>query len=164
MKPLSKNYNTLQLEVLAAAKEKVKEVLDQTLEAVKKRYVPDDKGIYNINIIFDGSWQKRGHMSKLAVGAAIEADTSFVIDYETVNKYCEQCTKKENALAKKIVTSDEYEKWMTEHKEKCLKIFEGSSGAIEAAAAVRLFSRSLENNVRYTVFIFDGDSSAYDVG
>ena len=45
MKPLSKNYNTLQLEVLAAAKEKVKEVLDQTLEAVKKRYVPDDKGI-----------------------------------------------------------------------------------------------------------------------
>lgn len=33
---------------------------------------------------------------------------------------------------------------------------------MEAAAAMRLFSRSLDMKMRYTVFISDGDSSAYN--
>lgn len=43
------------------------------------------------------SWQKRGHTSLLATGAVCEAETCLVLDYETISKFCENCTKKENA-------------------------------------------------------------------
>lgn len=42
------------------------------------------------------------------------------------------------------------------------KNYEGSSGGMEAAAAVKLFGQSMENNLRYKVFISDRDSSAFD--
>lgn len=76
-------------------------MIDKTVEAVKQHYQPEEDGVYNISVIYDGSWQKRGHTSNLALGAIIEAETGCVIDYETLSKYCEMCTKKEHKLKMK---------------------------------------------------------------
>ena len=161
MKPLHGKYNHFQSVVLDATKEKVMEVLNTSIEAAKSHYSANND-IYDMRVIFDGSWQKRGHTSNLAVGAVIEADTGLVLDYETMCKYCEVCTKKGNAKKQGKVSKEEFERWMTGHKEKCMKNYEGSSGGMEAAIAVKLFSRSLDKNIRYTVLISDGDSSAYN--
>lgn len=162
MKPLLKNYGNIQSIVLDKTKAKTEEVLKKSIEAAKKHYSHDKEGIYDVRVIYDGSWQKRGHTSMLAVGAVIDAETNCVLDYETVSKYCEVCTKKENCLKRGKVNQEEFDEWLTGHKDKCLKNYEGSSGGMEAAAAMRLFSRSLDNKMRYTVFISDGDSSAYN--
>ena len=94
LKPLHKKYWEVRSSVCDAVKEKVDEVLANSIEGVKRHYSPDNDGIYNVKVIFDGSWQKRGHTSTLAVGAIVEAETGCVIDYEVVSKYCELCVKK----------------------------------------------------------------------
>ena len=43
-----------------------------------------------------------------------------------------------------------------------MKNYSSSSGDIEAAVAEHIFGRRLEKKLRYTVFISDGDSSAYN--
>lgn len=136
-------------------------MLKKSVQAAKQQYSPDKDGIYNVRVIYDGSWQKRGHTSKLAVGAVIDAEIACVLDYETVSKFCEVCEKKQNCVKRGKVSQQEFDQWLTDHKDKCMKNYEGSSGGMEAAAAMKLFSRSLDNNMRYTVFISDGDSSAY---
>ena len=48
-------------------------------------------------------------------------------------------------------------------KEKCVRNFEGSAGAMELETAVRLWERSVaDNKLRYTTILIDGDSKAYD--
>lgn len=138
--------------------------MNSSVEAVKRHYSeklgiqPDENNIYDIRVTFDGTWQKRGHTSLLAAGAVIDAETGLVIDYESISKYCEQCTKKENALKRKKITQEQFDEWLADHKQTkvCMRNFTGSSGAMEAAAAVKLFGRSVEKNLRYTVFISDG--------
>ncbi|KAK3892469.1 hypothetical protein Pcinc_003702 [Petrolisthes cinctipes] len=162
IKPLGKKYQYYQSVVLDAARKKVNDVLANSVRAAKEFYTAND-GVYNMKVMFDGSWQKRGHTSNLALGAVIEAEMGLVLDYETVSKFCERCMKKKKILQKKQRSKEGFEKWLVDHKSECQKDFVGSSGAMEAEAAKRLFGRSLQNNVRYTVFITDGDSSAYDV-
>ncbi|MPC10112.1 hypothetical protein E2C01_002740 [Portunus trituberculatus] len=41
--------------------------------------------------------------------------------------------------------------------------YEGTSGGMEAAAALRMWGRSLHHNMRYIHFVSDGDSSAFKV-
>lgn len=159
--PLYDKYNHFQSVALDATKEKVKEILNISTEAAKSHYSAKD-GIYDMKVIFDGSWQKRGHTSNLCVGAVIDVEVGLVLDYETMCKFCEACTKKENAKKQGKVSNEEFDRWMAGHKDKCMKNYEGSSGGMEAAIAVKLFSRSLDKNMRYTVFISDGDSSAYN--
>lgn len=162
MKPLYKNYANFQSLALEKTKEKAKEILKKSIEAAKQHYVPDQHGIYDMKVIYDGSWQKRGHTSLLAVGAIIDADSACVLDYEVVSKFCEVCGKKRKGLEQKKVSQEEFDEWLKNHSEQCMKNYEGSSGGMEAAAAMKLFSRSLDNDMRYTVFISDGDSSAYN--
>lgn len=132
--------------------------------AEKLNINPDTNGILNVRVTFDGSWQKRGHTSLFAVGVVIDAETGVVLDYECISKYCEQCTKKEKALEFKKIRQEQFNDWLQEHTigKHCMKNYSGSSEGIEAAAAVRLYGRSLEKKLRYHVFISDGDSSAFD--
>ncbi|KAK4329594.1 hypothetical protein Pmani_000069 [Petrolisthes manimaculis] len=148
MRPFAKKYNYYKSRVVDAAREKVKDVMNSAITAIKQLHSAKN-GVYDIKVIYDGSWQKRGHTSNLAVGEVIEAETGLVIDYETVSKYCEKCTKKENAMKRKEISKDDFEVWLVGHKEECKKNYEGSSGGMEAAAAVKLFGRSLDNNLRY---------------
>lgn len=141
MKTLLSKYRYLQTKNSDAITEKVKEVLNNRAEAVKAHYPPEN-GLYecksksNVRVIHGGSQQKRDHASNLAVGVAIKDETGLVLDYETVSKYCEVSTKKN--------VNEESQKWMTEHKDKCKKKYEGSSGGMEAAAAVQMLCRSRE--------------------
>ncbi|KAK8399227.1 hypothetical protein O3P69_003387 [Scylla paramamosain] len=88
--------------------------------------------------------------------AVIDANTGHVLDYETMSKYCELCSYKKKTLSK-----EKYEEWYAGHVSECHINYEGSSGGMEAAAAVILWGRSLSHNMRYTTFISDGDSSAF---
>lgn len=168
MKPLYERYFKYSTEVADAAKKRAESVLQLCADAVKKHYLeelkmgPDEDGVFDIRVTFDGSWQKRGHTSLLAVCAVIEAETGLVIDYVTVSKFCEKCTKKESSLKRKKINQEQYNEWLVGHRDECQRNYSGSSGGMEAAGAVVLFGRSLEKKLRYTVFISDGDSSAYD--
>ena len=127
-----------------ATKEKTASVLEASVSSVKKYYSeklkvkPDGDGVYDIRVLFDGTWQKRGHTSLLAAGAVIDAETGLEIDYETISKFCEVCSKKV-----KKTTEEEFNEWFEGHKDQCKKNYTGSSGGMEAAAAVALFRRSL---------------------
>ena len=46
------------------------------------------------------------------------------------------------------------------HKPNCNKNFTGSSQAMEPEAAERIWSRSLERNLVYSVYVGDGDGKA----
>ncbi|KAG0727093.1 hypothetical protein GWK47_035360 [Chionoecetes opilio] len=138
MTPLYAKYQDTQRHILQKTEQKAKEVMEKTRDAVKRHYTPDQDGIYNIKVIYDGSWQKRGHTSKLAVGAVVEAHTGCVIDFETVSKFCEKCTKKENTK----ISKKDMEEWKKGHKQKCQKNYDGSSGGMETAAALKLFGEA----------------------
>ena len=148
MRPLHNNYGMLQSIVTNSVKEKVKDIMHKSIEAAKIHYTPESDGIYNINVIYDGSWQKRGHTSKFAIGAVIEAETGCVNDYEVISKSCELFWKKEEGKKKGEISQGECDEWFPGHKEQCSKNYEGSRGGIEAAAAVSLFNRSLEKTTK----------------
>lgn len=67
MKPLHDKYFDYSRNVRKAAKVKVSQMLEASVEAVKKHYTeelkvePDENGVIDIRITFDGSWQKCGH-------------------------------------------------------------------------------------------------------
>ena len=55
--------------------------------------------------------------------------------------------------------SKESEKWWEGHRDNCDVNYHGSSPAMEATGALRIWQRSVEkHNLRYTVVISDGDS------
>lgn len=162
MKPLGKTYFQYAKTVIEATIKKTVSVLEAGVSSVKKHYSenlkvkPNGNGIYDVRILFDGTWQKQGHTSLLAAGVVIDAETGLVIDYETISKICEACSKKA-----KNTTEEEFSEWFEEHRDQCKKNYTGSSRGMEAAAAVTLFRRSLAKKLRYRVFISEGDSSAY---
>lgn len=51
--------------------------------------------------------------------------------------------------------------WLNDHVDSCDANYEGSSGGMEAAAAVEMWGRSLNYNMQYETFVSDGDSSAF---
>ena len=55
----------------------------------------------------------------------------------------------------------EYETWLVSHKEVCQLNHQGSAASMESAAAVTIFSRSIQYGLRYTKFYGDGDSSSF---
>lgn len=87
--------------------------------------------------------------------------TGLIVDHTTNSKICVQCKQHETALSKKKITEEEYDEWKVNHREQCEINYEGTSGGMEAAAALRMWNRSLEHNMRYIHFVSDGDSSAF---
>ena len=114
---------------------------------------PDDQGILDIEVSFDGTWHKRGHTSHYGAAAVIECHTGFIVDFEVLSNFCHWCSKSKKR------TSKEKE----EHKEACNINFNGTSQAMEKEAALKMWQRSVEDHkLRYTTFVSDGDSSAYN--
>lgn len=123
----------------------VQSVADLSMKAAASEAKYINEGNPDIPVAFDGTWQKRGHTSKNAVATVTSVDSGKVLDYEVLTKHCYHCAsgKKEAAHI-------------------CSKNYEGTSGGMEAAAAVKMFSRSeKERGVFYTKFLGDGDSKAY---
>ena len=127
------------------------------------RIVPDENGILDVEVSFDGSWLNRGHKSHIGFGGVIEAFTGFVLDFEILSNICIECKRMETKKKKQNLDEAAYESLKKKHEPNCRCNFVGLSGAMEKEGAVRLWKRSeAKNKMRYMVFIGDGDSSAFD--
>ena len=81
-----------------------------------------------------------------------------VLDTGSRSKPCKSC----DYWSKQDQTSARYKQWKKDHAKECTATHTGSSGSMEAAAAVDIFKRSIENNnLRYTRFIGDGDTNSF---
>ena len=110
----------------------------------------------DIAATYDGSWRKRGHTSHVCTAFVIDDETGIIIDYEVICNFCSVCSSK-----KKQMSQEEWNLWYENPKPKCHKNFDGTPAAMEAAAAVKLWTRSTNHNFRYVSFVSDGDSIAY---
>lgn len=130
------------------------ERMKEARAAVVKHYTetlhrkPDQDGFLDVDVSFDCTWMKRGYKSHAGVGFAMEVNTGMVIDLDVLFNYCQACISNN--------------KKNTQKKHKCQKNFDGKAGAMEAAIAVRIWSRSSDYKMRFTTFVGDGDSSAYN--
>ena len=76
---------------------KYKECMKEVDEAVFRFYkdkgvTPDSNGILDIEIVYDGTWMKRGHTSPIGMGIVTEAYTGFVLDAQVFSKLCNICS------------------------------------------------------------------------
>ena len=123
------------------------------------RVISPEPGAINITVSFDSFWKTRGFYSNIGFGAVISTNTKKVLDYEILSRLCELCSiwnedkQKEQPL--------EYQSWLKRHKPNCNKNFTGSSQAMEPEAAERIWSRSLERNLVYSVYVGDGDGKGF---
>ena len=73
-----------------------------------------------------------------------------------MTKYCGACKRWEN----KDKSSPQFEEWKASHL--CPINHKGSSSSMETAGALAIFKRSEEKNeLQYTSYLGDGDSSAF---
>ncbi|KAJ4444970.1 hypothetical protein ANN_06769 [Periplaneta americana] len=112
--------------------------------------------ISDISVSFDGTWFTRGHSSMYGVGSVIDLLTGFVLDYTVMSKHCYRCM-----IAKRRMPITDFRVWYAVHAPECDINHEGSSGAIEAEAALILWKRSEQYGLRHTTILSDGDASTY---
>ena len=159
-----KTFQKKQHRVLDAFISAAEDILKESAAAVKAHLQETEgdteDGIRDITVSFDGSWHKRGHTSLYGIGVVVEITTGLVLDYVVLSKYCHACVIHEAQLG---AGTEDFDEWFRGHQAQCAKNYEGSSNAMEVEAACRLWSRSLEKHgLRYTGFLGDGDSKAYD--
>ena len=107
-----------------------------------------------VAVSMDGTWQKRGHSSKIGVVFAVSVRTGEVLDYEVKSLICKECS-----LHKQ---SPDYLAWKESHRRHCEVNHQGSSEEMESLGAIDIFSRSIEKRkVMYSTFVNDGDSSCF---
>ncbi|KAG0432156.1 hypothetical protein HPB47_021100 [Ixodes persulcatus] len=104
----------------------------------------------NITVVYDGSWKKRGHSSRIGVGTVIEYYTGLVLDSAVLSDFCLGC---ETGPKPGDAT---YQDWKEEHE--CQQNTTVKAGRMEVQAALLLFRRSLSlHGLRYTTIVSDGD-------
>ena len=56
-----------------------------------------------------------------------------------------------------------YDEWLEQHKAsgKCMQNYKGSSGGMEVEAALVLWKRSLQHQMRYSTLVGDGDTKTF---
>ena len=69
-----------------------------------------DTLIAKVGVTVDGTWQKRGHSSKMCVVFVI----SRVLDYNVRSLFCHECTSN---YARK--SKDDFDNWYNQHKIHC---------------------------------------------
>jgi hypothetical protein len=117
---------------------------------------PSNDGCLEVDVSYDGTWMTRGYRSHIGVGFVLDATLGFVLDVEVLSNFCQECCKR-----KKRLSPEDFTAWKATHT-RCSKNFDGKSGAMEVEAAVRMWQRSEARGYRYTRFIGDGDSAAYN--
>ena len=75
---------TIKANILEQARQKVREYYE-----LSDTDVIGEDGVLNLGVSYDGSWAKRGHTSKIGVGAIIEIMTGLVVDYHVMSLYCQ---------------------------------------------------------------------------
>ena len=144
-------------EVMVDAANRLKEIIER--EEPSKIHI-DDSGnkIADVGVTVDGTWQKRGHVSKIGVVFVMAIRTGEVLDYVVKSLSCHECRCHERDNK----STAEYKLWHENHMKSCEINHSGSSGEMEASGACELFLKSIETRgLRYTQFVGDGDSSSF---
>ncbi|KAJ8892093.1 hypothetical protein PR048_004671 [Dryococelus australis] len=66
----------------------VESVASSSIKAAAKEAVELNEGCNDVPIAFDGTWQKRGHTSKILVATHTSVNTGKIIDFEALTKHC----------------------------------------------------------------------------
>lgn len=95
--------------------------------STRNEAISENDGDNDIAACFDGTWQKRGHTSLNGVLTATAFNTSKVLDFKCLSKFCSACVQKANTRRQKQLL----------HKESglCSCNYVGSSGGMEVAGA-----------------------------
>jgi len=152
----SKGYEKISHEVHEAYEKVGTNIMSKAASEVHahgKETLNEDPSIVLCECSVDGTWQKRGHSSYNGVVTAIS--NGKCIDRHVMSKYCRGCQKwktKQGTIG--------FENWKAEHR--CPINHTKSSGAMEAAGAVAMFSSSVEKHkLIYSKYIGDGDTSSF---
>ena len=151
-----KGHNRIQ----ESSAETFKKIFERTRQAIQAAYgelgiCPDEEGILNIGVSYDGPWQKRGFSSHNGMASVIDLVTGLPVDCEVMSNFCFKYKAAEGEI--------EDEEWQAKHKQNCPKNFDGTAGAMEVEGAKRLWRRSvIKTKLRYTTILSDGDSKAFD--
>ena len=158
--PSQNLYSKNLLKIETATTQAFQSISERTHLAVRSAYQdigvhPDESGILDIAVSFDGSWHKRGFQSHTGMASVIDLLTGFIIDFEVLSNFCGKC---------KIAEEHNYDDdWKAKHSLNCGKNFTGTAGAMEVECAKRIWERSIDRNqFRYVTFLSDGDSKAFD--
>ena len=109
-------------------------------------------------VTVDGTWQKRGHTLRIDVVFIVSVRTAEVLDYTVLSHVCIACI----AHRSWNKDSNAYKIWLEEHRSECLINHTGTSGNMEAAGAIALFSDGIsKRGLKYFNFVGGGDSSCY---
>ena len=73
-----------------------------------------DKLIAKVDVTVNGTWQKRGHFSKMGVVFVMSIDTGEVFDYDVHSLCCHECTSN---YARK--NKDDFDNWYNQDKIHC---------------------------------------------
>lgn len=159
---MSSGFNSGLGQLATACDSALQEHLQLIRDIVRAEYVKEeglataDQPVIDIDVSFDGTWQKGGYTSHYGIGVAIDLLSGYVVDYEVLSKFCLACE-----IAPKEGTP-ELEQHCKSHEGLCAKTFIGSSPAMEAGAAVRIWQRSRNSGMRYVTMLSDGDSKAFN--
>ena len=162
-------YNKIQNELDTTLNKQAETVMKEAASRVILKVCEDDpdsielneKGeqVANIAVTVDGTWQKRGHASKIGVVFVLSVLTGEVLDYELKSLTCNLCVSNRS---KKNET--EFNEWFQSHESACCVNHAGSSDFMETEGAKSIFLRSISTrNLRYKTFVGDGDSSCFGV-
>ena len=111
-------------------------------------------------VSFDVSKSNRGFSTRYGFRSGISTKTKKVLDCHTASKLCRLCQAMEDSDLDKV--SDEWKERKEAHDQHCMRNHFGSAKSMEPDGAEILWERSVaENNLRYTSFVGDGDSSSY---
>ena len=118
----------------------------------------DGHSVTKVAVSIDGTWQKRGHSSRIGVLFVISVMTREILDYEVKSLICKECSSHEHCDKE----SADYLAWKESHRRDCEVNHVGSFKDMESSEAIAIFSRSIEKRkLIYSTFVGDGDSSCF---
>ena len=105
-----------------------------------------DDGAPWVDVSFDGTRQRRGHVSHYSAGVIIEVLTGYVIGYHVLSTYSHNCKLKE----RENLTGEDWNLWMNQHEGECQQNHQGSAKAMEKEAALEMWWNSVQRTgLRY---------------
>ena len=97
--------------VQGAAKRLREKIAKEQLDNIEDE---KDVEIAEVAVTVDGTWQKRGHTSKIGVVFVISVNIGEILDYEVKSLFCHEC--KTDA---KDEGTDKHKEWLKEHEPNC---------------------------------------------
>ena len=163
-KPYSHLVNALRDTSVILSEKVMNDAAKQLIEITESKnpenivYINGEK-LAKVAVTVDGTWQRRGHNSKIGVVFIISVITGKVLDAVVKSLYCHQCVTHSALYGG---DSNHYNAWYQNHKTSCDINHVGSSGVMETNGAMQMFLQSMERrHLMYTIFVGDGDSDCF---